>query len=158
MDAFYLSLELCSGGELFDYIIDNKYFKEDRARGIFLQIIRAIGYCHTRAIAHRDLKPENFLLLSTKNEAGIKMIDFNLSKIYGEGQNMATKKNVMQTRAGTAYYISPEVLKGKYDESCDIWSSGSFYFPLFLNYVFLFIISFICSCFNVFIFALNFCI
>ena len=52
------------------------------------------------------------------------MIDFNLSKIYGEGQNMATKKNVMQTRAGTAYYISPEVLKGKYDESCDIWSAG----------------------------------
>ena len=123
-DAFYLSLELCSGGELFDYIIDNKFFKEDRARGIFLQIIRAIGYCHKIAIAHRDLKPENFLLLSTKNEAGIKMIDFNLSKIYGEGQNMATKKNVMQTRAGTAYYISPEVLKGKYDESCDIWSAG----------------------------------
>lgn len=22
------------------------------------------------------------------------------------------------------YYISPEVLQGKYDESCDIWSSG----------------------------------
>ena len=131
MDAFYLSLEICSGGELFDYIIDNKYFKEDRARGIFLQIIRAIGYCHTRAIAHRDLKPENFLLLSTKNEAGIKMIDFNLSKIYGEGQNMATKKNVMQTRAGTAYYISPEVLKGKYDESCDIWSAGNFSSLLF---------------------------
>ena len=52
-DAFYLSLELCSGGELFDYIIDNKYFKEDRARNIFLQIIRAINYCHKRAIAHR---------------------------------------------------------------------------------------------------------
>ena len=126
MDAFYLSLELCSGGELFDYIIDNKYFKEDRARAIFLQIIRAISYCHKRAIAHRDLKPENFLLLSTKNEAGIKMIDFNLSKIYGENANIMSKKNVMQTRAGTAYYISPEVLKGKYDESCDVWSAGFF--------------------------------
>lgn len=36
----------------------------------------------------------------------------------------------MQTRAGTPYYIPPEVLKGKYNYKCDIWSSGVLLFIL----------------------------
>ena len=36
---------------------------------------------------------------------------------------MDTKK-ILSSRVGTAYYVSPEILAGKYNEKCDIWSTG----------------------------------
>lgn len=60
----YLVQELCSGGELFDYIVDREFLTEDIAAKIFQQIMQSILYCHKNRIAHRDLKPENFMLKS----------------------------------------------------------------------------------------------
>jgi calcium-dependent protein kinase len=38
----------------------------------------------------------------------------------------------MHTRLGTPYYVSPEVLEGRYDKRCDLWSIGVMtYFLLF---------------------------
>ena len=36
----------------------------------------------------------------------------------------------MELVLGTAYYIAPEVLNGKYNEKCDIWSIGVILFIL----------------------------
>lgn len=116
----YLVMEICEGGELFDRIIDKGQFSETEARVIFTQMIQAINYCHSNGIAHRDLKPENFLFLTKAEDSPIKVIDFGLSKHFDEKGG----HSAMTTRAGTPYYISPEVLSGNYDESCDIWSSG----------------------------------
>ena len=30
----------------------------------------------------------------------------------------------METKLGTPYYVSPEVLEGKYDKRCDLWAIG----------------------------------
>ena len=57
----YLVTELCSGGELFDRILEAEFFTEEVAARIFKQILQALNYCHSMNIVHRDLKPENFL-------------------------------------------------------------------------------------------------
>lgn len=118
----YLIMEECSGGELFDRIIERinkkELFTEKQAAVIFKNMMSALCYCHANQICHRDLKPENLLFLNSSEDSPLKVIDFGLSKMF-------TKEDKkMTTKVGTAYYVSPEVLEGDYDEKCDIWSAG----------------------------------
>lgn len=78
---------------------------------------------------HRDLKPENFLYSNNDESSDLKIIDFGLSKILAGG-----KLQRMKSRAGTPYYISPEVLTGNYDVSCDMWSAGCILYILLCGY------------------------
>lgn len=121
----YLVMEECTGGELFDKIIErlqnDSIFTEKEAAKIFKQMMMSIAYCHKEGICHRDLKPENLLLLNKKDDTNIKIIDFGLSNIFIDKQGKEIK---MTSKVGTAYYVSPEVLSGNYDKSCDVWSAG----------------------------------
>ena len=127
----YLIMELCTGGELFDRIVENTesgvQFTEKQAADIFKQMMSAINYCHKNGIVHRDLKPENLLYLNKDENSPIKVIAFGMSKRFDS-------KNFMSEKVGTAYYISPEVLQGKYDEKCDIWSAGVILYIIICGY------------------------
>mmetsp|Transcript_68247 Transcript_68247/g.172663 ORF Transcript_68247/g.172663 Transcript_68247/m.172663 type:complete len:536 (-) Transcript_68247:224-1831(-) len=125
----YLAMELCSGGELFDRIIEAGHLTEREAAIVVQQILRAIFYMHDKCVSHRDLKPENFLF-STKDaieRSILKIIDFGLSCTYKPGQ-------VLSTRAGTPYYVAPQVLAGRYDHMCDLWSVGVIMYILLCGY------------------------
>ncbi len=56
-------------------------------------------------------------MLDTSDKSTIKLIDFGTSQVFENEEKM-------ELVLGTAYYIAPEVLAGKYDERCDIWSIG----------------------------------
>jgi calcium-dependent protein kinase len=127
----YLIMELCTGGELFDKIIKNtengKPFTEKQVAHIFKQMMSAVNYCHKNGIVHRDLKPENLLYFDQSEDSPIKVIDFGMSQRFDHEKFMTEK-------VGTAYYVSPEVIKGKYDEKCDIWSAGVILYILISGY------------------------
>jgi calcium-dependent protein kinase len=120
--SLYIVMEECKGGEIFDRIIEHieskKMYSEKDAADMFGQVMSAIAYCHNNGICHRDLKPENLLYLNKGPEKNnpIKVIDFGLSQFISDQK--------LTTKVGTAYYVSPEILKGDYTEKCDIWSAG----------------------------------
>ena len=62
-ESYSIVTELCSGGELFQEIIDKGPFNEKYCSYVMYQIFSAINYCHKMHILHRDLKPENILIV-----------------------------------------------------------------------------------------------
>jgi serine/threonine protein kinase len=109
-------LELCSGGDLLDYIKKRKTIAEPVAKVAFKQILKAVGYCHSKGIAHRDIKLENILI---NEEGDIKLCDFGVSKRFAKGE-------LLNERCGTPVYIPPEMfLETPYDGTLsDVWSLG----------------------------------
>ena len=118
-ESYSIVTELCSGGELFQEIVDKGPFNENYSAYVMFQILSAINYCHNMKIVHRDLKPENILIVDRdkNNFPRIKICDFGTSKMFEKGA-------IQRKLVGSSYYIAPEVLKKHYDEKCDLWSCG----------------------------------
>ena len=133
-DEVYVHIvtERCTGGELFDAIVDSTSdagcLPERRAAGMVKSLLEAVQHLHSRDIVHRDIKAENILFESAKEGAPIKLIDFGLARTHG------VRDAAMATPVGTAYYMSPDVLRGNYDRSCDVWAVGVLAYILLSGY------------------------
>ncbi|XP_043709499.1 calcium-dependent protein kinase 29-like isoform X2 [Telopea speciosissima] len=113
----HLVMELCSGGELFDRIIQKGSYSEKAAATIGRQIVTVVHVCHFMGVIHRDLKPENFLMATRDENSPIKATDFGLSVFIEEGK-------IYRDFVGSAYYVAPEVLHRNYGKEIDVWSAG----------------------------------
>jgi serine/threonine protein kinase len=156
--SIYIVLEVVSGGELFDKIVELKHYSERMAAKLIRHILETLKYLHEQGIAHRDLKPENLLLkekLTTKVEldadgqvtgdastkvedilTNIKLVDFGFAVRFTKDARDLTEC------CGTPNFIAPEILeygifkatdKG-YNEKCDVWSTGVLAYILLCGY------------------------
>ncbi|XP_003474814.1 calcium/calmodulin-dependent protein kinase type 1G isoform X2 [Cavia porcellus] len=124
---YYLVMQLVSGGELFDRILERGVYTEKDASVVIRQVLAAVKYLHENGIVHRDLKPENLLYLTPEENSKIMITDFGLSKMEQSG--------VMSTACGTPGYVAPEVLAQKpYSKAVDCWSIGVITYILLCGY------------------------
>jgi len=56
----YLVMELVTGGELFDRIVEREQYSESNAKEVMKQLLSAIKYFHELGVVHRDLKVSHF--------------------------------------------------------------------------------------------------
>ncbi|KAL7541932.1 hypothetical protein ACHAWF_007049 [Thalassiosira exigua] len=131
-DYVHIVTEKYTGGELFDKVVsdttDDGCFSEERAAPIVKSLLEAVAYLHSKDIVHRDIKPENVLFESRRSDSAVRLIDFGLSRRHGKGEAP------MSNPVGTAYYMAPELLMGKYDQACDVWSVGTIAYILLCGY------------------------
>ena len=125
---FYIIMEYCQKGELFNHIVEQKHFTEEKSAFYYYQLISGVDYIHSKNICHRDLKPEN-LLINEDNE--LKIIDFGLSNFFW-GEN-----KLLKTPCGSPCYASPEMILGNnYNGfSIDVWSSGIILYAMLCGYL-----------------------
>ena len=77
-DVCYLALELCQGGDIFDWVAETGSFSDILSRFYFHQLIEGLGYLHGIGVSHRDLKLENILF---NDKYDLKIADFGFASI-----------------------------------------------------------------------------
>jgi NIMA (never in mitosis gene a)-related kinase len=127
-EKFYILMEYCNGKTLKNYLdeyrLKNTLIEEDVIFNIIKQICLGLKEIHEIKIVHRDLKPDNFFM---NEKMEIKIGDFGISK-----QLSSYTTQVSNTKAGSLYYIAPELMaNGLFNTKSDMWSLGCIIYELF---------------------------
>ncbi|MDF1546936.1 MAG: serine/threonine protein kinase [Bacteroidales bacterium] len=116
----YIIMEYVKGETLAEYIeTTTGPIPERRAISIFLKILDAVGYAHSKNILHRDIKPSNFII---NEQNDIKILDFGIAKSIDGHSKRLTQTGL---KVGTTMFMSPQQVKGQVlDRRSDIYSLG----------------------------------
>ena len=113
----YIVFEYVEGETLKERIRRMGRLPIDEAIAYAIEIARALGAAHARAIVHRDIKPQNVLV---DEEGSAKVTDFGIARSLEE-EGLTADGRVL----GTTDYVSPEQALGHdVDGQSDIYSLG----------------------------------
>ncbi|KAK4521626.1 uncharacterized protein ATC70_004156 [Mucor velutinosus] len=147
-DNYFLTLDLCQGGELFHQIVKLTYFSENLSRHVITQVALAVRHLHEECgVVHRDIKPENILfdpipIIPSKKRVyrptdsadkedegefmpGVGGGGIGNIKLADFGLSKVIWNNSTLTPCGTVGYTAPEIVTDqRYSKSVDMWAIG----------------------------------
>jgi calcium-dependent protein kinase len=75
------------------------------------------------------------MFASNKEGALLKLIDFGFARTYYKQEVLEYNQVIrMQTLAGTAIFMAPEVILNDYSNACDMWSAGVILYIILSGY------------------------
>ncbi|KAJ8411988.1 hypothetical protein AAFF_G00142550 [Aldrovandia affinis] len=113
---YFIIQELATGGDVFDWILDQGSYTERDASNVIRQVLEAVAYLHSLNIVHRNLKLENLMYYTENNHNKVVLRDFYLSKF---------ENGSITEPCGTPEYLAPEVVaRHRYGRPVDCWAVG----------------------------------
>lgn len=129
-NTFYYVMEYVDGEDMNSYL-KNHHLSEDEAIAIIQDVANALKYMHEEQhMLHLDLKPGN--IMRRKSDGHIFLIDFGLSKHYGENGNPDTSTTIGLGTEGFAPLEQGTRTNGRNDflPTIDIYALGATLFKL----------------------------
>ena len=125
-------MEMATGGELFDRLIDSGNLTERAVAPYFKGMVEGLLHCLALGVVHRDIKLENVALCADDPHA-VKLVDFGLAmclppKATGGGFD----ESILYDKVGSKSYRAPEILlnDGYRAMAVDVWALGITVFSL----------------------------
>ncbi|OHS93071.1 CAMK family protein kinase [Tritrichomonas foetus] len=113
---FFIILEYCSHGSLYNNVKHNGPLKGSQLLTVVKQLISAVYFAHKNNVAHCDIKPHNILF----DEFGrVKLADFGISVVTRESE-------LIQNSKCSPDFAPPEVIRREAHDmfKADMWSLG----------------------------------
>lgn len=123
---FYIVMEECAGGQLFEYLLKESSLSLRVCKRTLREILSATDHLHSAGLIHRDIKPENIVFSNTNygdEQNGLKLIDFDTCQEF----TILSRRRASGV-IGTLGYIAPESYNGEYSVCSDLFSVGIIFY------------------------------